>query len=132
MVKYTIKRILLMLFTFFVIMLICFTLIKLLPLQEPIGSEAQKLIVARQREIRGYNKPILEQFFIYWKRVFTKWDWGVGETYLITSNVAETFAQRLPSTMLVNIYSIVLAIPLGILLGIFAALKKNKIGRAHV
>ena len=126
MVKYTIKRILLMLFTFFVIMLICFTLIKLLPLQEPIGSEAQKLIVARQREIRGYNKPILEQFFIYWKRVFTKWDWGVGETYLITSNVAETFAQRLPSTMLVNIYSIVLAIPLGILLGIFAALKKNK------
>ncbi len=126
MIKYTLKRILLMLFTFFIIMLICFTLIKLLPLQKPVGSEAQIMIIERQRELRGYNKPIIEQFFIYWKRVFTDWDWGVGENYLMTKDVAETFASRLPVTMLVNIYSIVLAIPLGIALGIFAALKKNK------
>ncbi len=126
MVKYTIKRLILMIFTFFIIMLMCFALIKLLPLQDPVGSEAQKLIVENQREIRGYNKPILVQFAIYWQRVFTSWDWGVGETYLIAQDVSSTFLTRLPSTVLVNIYSIVLAIPLGILLGIYAALRKNK------
>lgn len=126
MVKYTIKRILLMLFTFFVIMLICFVLIKALPLPLPQGSEAQKQQILEMRELRGYNKPIMEQFFIYWYRVFRYGDFGMGETYLVASNVSETFFSRLPATMMLNLYSILISIPIGILLGIYAALRKNK------
>lgn len=115
-----------MLFTFFVIMLICFVLIKALPLPEPQGSEAVKQQIAAMRELRGYNKPVMEQFFIYWYRVFRYGDFGVGETYLAPHSVAEEFATRLPATMLLNLYSIIISIPIGILLGIYAALRKNK------
>ena len=127
MIKYAIKRLLLMLFTFSVIMLICFVLIKLLPLKDLSAlSPDQRKIIELSREARGYNKPILEQFVIFWKRVLTKWDWGLGESYLPSVDVAETFGKMLPATMMVNLYSIVLSIPLGIGLGILAALKKNK------
>lgn len=127
MIKYAIKRLLLMLFTFFVIMLICFVLIKLLPLKDLSAlSPDQRKIIELSREARGYNKPILEQFYIFWKRIFTKWDWGLGESYLPSTDVAQTFGRMLPATMIVNLYSIVLSIPLGIALGILAALKKNK------
>ncbi|MDE6584673.1 MAG: ABC transporter permease, partial [Anaeroplasmataceae bacterium] len=126
MVKYAIKRILLMLLTFFIIMLICFVLIKALPLKDLSNlSPDQRKIIEQSREARGYGKPVLEQFFIFWKQAL-KGDWGVGEEYLTGQPVGTTFLKMLPATMLVNIFSIVLSIPLGILLGVFAALKKNK------
>lgn len=126
MIKYALKRILLMIFTFFVIMLICFTLIKLLPLPEAALYGDKADVIQASREARGYNKPIMEQFFIFWDKVFTDWDWGLGEEYMTSLDVAEVFAERLPKTMIINLYSIVLSIPIGIGLGIFAALKKNK------
>lgn len=126
MVKYALKRILLMLFTFFVIMLLCFTLIKLLPLPESAKYGSQAAIIQASREARGYNKPIMEQFFIFWGRVFSSWDWGLGEEYKTGLDVAQVFSERLPATMMVNLYSIVLSIPIGIILGIYAALRKNK------
>ena len=75
----------------------------------------------------GYNKPYVVQFGIFLKNVITKWDWGISDNnYLYGKDVAKLFAERLPSTMLTNLYSILLSIPIGIALGIWAALKKNK------
>ncbi len=127
MVKYVIKRLLLMLFTFFVIMLIGFVLIKLLPLADLSGlSPDQRTIIENSRIARGYNKPILEQFIIYWRRALLHGDFGLGETYLSGQDVAKTFISKLPATMYVNLLSIIFSIPLGIGLGIYAALRKNK------
>lgn len=116
-----------MLFTFFTIMLICFVLIKLLPMKDLSAlTPDQRKIIELSREARGYNKPIIEQFFIYWRRALFHGDFGLGEEYLTAQPVGKTFLKMLPNTMLVNVYSIVLSIPLGIILGIVAALKKNK------
>lgn len=124
--KYILKRILLMLLTFFVIMLICFVLVKLLPQPESSKYGVYAEIIQKNRELRGYGKPIIVQFFMYWKRVFFYGDWGLGEEYKVGSDVAKTFLTRLPNTMMVNLYSILFSIPVGILLGVYAALKKNK------
>lgn len=127
MVKYVLKRLILMLFTFFVIMLIGFVLIKLLPLADLSGlSPDQRTIIENSRIARGYNKPILEQFIIYWRRALLHGDFGLGETYLAGQDVAKTFISKLPATMYVNLLSIIFSIPLGIGLGIYAALRKNK------
>ena len=116
-----------MLLTFFVIMLIGFVLIKLLPLADLSGlSPDQRTIIENSRIARGYNKPILEQYIIYWRRAILHGDFGLGETYLIGQDVAKTFLGKLPATMYVNLLSIIFSIPLGIALGIYAALRKNK------
>lgn len=123
--KYVLKRIALMLMTLFVITLMCFVLIRMLPpAQLPIGDPHTVVIEAR-REAAGYNKPYLVQFGIFLKDVFTEWNWGVSDVLYFGQDVATIFMAKLPATMIVNVYSILLSIPIGVLLGIFAALKKN-------
>ena len=124
--KYIIKRILLMFLTLFIIMTMCYILIKLLPLPaiRSMGKDVN-LILAR-REKMGYNRPILVQFYMFLKNIITEWDWGVGEQMYEGLNVWDVMMQKLPYTVLVNLYSILLAIPIGIGFGIYAALKKNK------
>ena len=124
--KYIIKRILLMFLTLFIIMTMCFILVKLLPLPaiREMGKDVN-LILAR-REKMGYNRPILVQYYLFLRNIVTDWDWGVGEQMYESLNVWSVMMQKLPYTILVNLYSILLAIPLGIGFGIYAALKKNK------
>ncbi|MBQ6052373.1 MAG: ABC transporter permease [Clostridia bacterium] len=126
MVKYTIKRILLMFFTLFVIMTMCFVLIKLLPLPavKEMGKDIN--IILMKREQMGYGKPIPVQYGIFLKNVLTKWDWGVGEQMYETLGIWDVLMKKLPYTIMVNLYSILIAIPIGLGFGIYAALKKNK------
>ena len=63
---------------------------------------------------------------MFLRNIVTDWDWGVGEQMYESLNVWSVMMQKLPYTILVNLYSILLAIPLGIGFGIYAALKKNK------
>ena len=128
MFKYICKRIGLMLMTFTIIFTICFVLIKLLPIDTStvgIGQDKDKLNALF--EARGYNKPIPEQFVLYVKRMLHG-DFGMGinmPEYRFR-NVWDVFTEKLPPTVLINVYSSLLAVPTGIALGIFAALKKNK------
>ena len=120
MAKYIVKRLLLMVFVFFVIMAICFTLIRLLPLPDVAKYGPQAELIQARREKMGYGKPIVIQFFLYWKNVLLRGDWGIGEEYKTGLDVGQVFIERLPATLLVNFSSILVSIPLGIALGIFA------------
>ena len=123
--KYVLKRIGLMIFTFLIITTICFVLIKMLPLPavKAMGRDV-KLILAR-REAMGYNKPILVQYALYWKHLLHG-DMGLGEQMYAGLEITDVFFTKLPYTVIVNLYSILAAIPLGILFGIYAALRKNQ------
>lgn len=125
MTKYIIKRVLLMIFTLFVITTICFMLVRILPRELPTDKVLQQVITSRW-EALGYNKPLLTQFGIYLKNIFTKWDFGTS-WYIAPRKAAwDVLTTRLLPTILVNLYSLILAVPLGILTGIYAAIKKNK------
>lgn len=123
--KYICKRIGLMILTFLVIATICFVLIKLLPLPavKEMGRDVE--IIHQRREAMGYNKPIMVQYFLYWKHLFSG-DLGLGEQMYAGQEVLDILLEKLPYTITVNLYAIVLAVPLGLVLGIYAALKKNR------
>ncbi len=128
MFKYICKRIGLMLMTFIIIFVTCFVLVKLLPIDTTagFGQDTDKIIA--QFEARGYFDPIPEQFVRYITRIFKDGDFGIGFKMPEYRGRAvwEVFIEKLPPTILINIYSSLIAVPIGILLGIFAALKKNK------
>lgn len=125
MTKYVIKRIILMLFTFFVIITTCFMLIRMLPRELPLEPNLAEVIKARWDAL-GYNKPLIEQYGIYLKGVFTEFDFGTSWYVSYNAPAMELLTSRLAPTVLVNLYSLIVSIPLGILLGIYAAIKKNK------
>lgn len=123
--KYILKRIALMLFVFFVIVTMCFVLVKLLPNvpAEAFGKDME--LILKRRELLGYDLPILQQYGRFLKYA-VQGNFGYGETYKMGSEVWTVFVNRLPYTMVLNLSTIVVSIPLGLALGIFAALKKNK------
>ena len=128
MFKYVMKRIGLMLMTFCIIMVMCFILIKMLPIviDVQIGKDAD--ILKAQLEARGYYDPIFVQFINYLKRIVMHGDWGIGVNMPEFRNqpVWDVFVSQLPPTILINVYSSLFAVPLGLGLGIYAALRKNK------
>src|SRR5574344_553474 len=129
MAKYILKRLLLAVLTFVIIFVMLFFLIRLLPnpisCAEP-GSDKCAIEAARRAAL-GYDKPIIEQMFIYLGKVFGEGDFGTcwGSFYYM-QNVSDIFWTKMPPSMLMNIYTLIFAVPLGIGFGIFAALKKNK------
>lgn len=160
MTKYVIKRILLALFTTFIILSLTFILIKIMPFPMPMGSkiEAQNAYFLKQVELGYvlafdspqeqlgeyifkyttsgsltntqttyyYVKPVLSQYFSWLANIFTKWDWGVSNKIQPNVEVIRIILGRLPNTIKINIWSVIISVPLGILLGIIAALNKNK------
>lgn len=126
MLKYILKRVALMFMVFFVIMTMCFVLVRLLPNEIPPSMGDQEYALRAMHEAWGYNKPILVQYGIFLKKVFTEFDWGVCKQVDFLTPVTKHVAAKLPATMSVNIYAVLFSLPLGILFGIFAALKKNK------
>ncbi len=83
-------------------------------------------VIEARWEALGYNKPILVQYGIYLKNIFTKFDFGTSWKISLTTPALEVMTERIPPTVIVNLYSLILSIPLGISLGIYAAIKKNK------
>lgn len=127
MFKYTLQRLGLMLMTLLIITCMCFVLVRMLPPTELPAEDPHTAVILAQREAFGYNKPYMVQFGIFLKNIFTKFDWGISDKLYFGQDVAKLFASKLPATMIVNLYSIILSIPIGILLGITAALKKNSL-----
>ncbi len=127
MTKYVLKRIFLMLFVLFVIVTICFMLVRMLPRSLPEGSTASQTQVILERwESLGYNEPLLKQYGLYLKNIFTKGDFGTSWYVDKLAPAWDLLVGRLLPTVLVNTYSLLFSTPVGILIGIYAAIKKNK------
>ena len=143
MFKFVSKRLGLMLFTFIIIFTMCFVLIKLLPIPTNVLPGQAPEIVMKPLEGRGWitniregengvweydRVPILIQYGTYLKRIVTQGDFGLVTTYgeYHNMNIWQDFVAHLPPTILINIYSTLIGVPIGLGLGILAALKKNK------
>ena len=143
MFKYVMKRLGLMLFTFLIIFTMCFVLIKLLPIPINVLPGQDPAIIMATLEGRGWitniqegdngvytydRVPIMIQLGSYIKKIVTRGDFGIATTYgeYVNHPVWEVFVKKLPPTILINIYSTILGVPIGLGLGILAALKKNK------
>ncbi len=143
MFKYVMKRLGLMILTFLIIFTMSFVLIKLLPIPTNVLPGQDPDVVMKTLEGRGWitnvregpngtylydRVPIFIQYGNYIKRIITQGDFGIVTTYgeYLNMNIWEVFTSHLPPTILINIYSSLIGVPIGLGLGIIAALKKNK------
>ena len=125
MFKYALQRILYMLLVLLIITFMCFVLVRMLPPESLPPGDPHTAVLEARRAAQGYNEPYLVQFGIFLRDIFTEFDWGLSDKLFFGQDVWKIFVQKLPASMIVNFYSIIVSIPIGIALGIFAALKKN-------
>jgi ABC-type dipeptide/oligopeptide/nickel transport system permease component len=121
---YVLKRIALIFVTAAIILFLEFTFIKLLPQyhQKVLGVDPETYAMLYERE--GYGRPIIEQFFIWIRNMIQ--DGGLGRSLTLRRDIVSIMAERIPVSMRLNIFPYILSLPIGIGLGIWAALKKNK------
>ena len=132
MLKYTLKRILLMFFTMFIILTLAYILIQLTTsfeervnfykMNDPKISYEEAIIYGKKA---GWDDPILIKYFNWIKGIFTG-NWGVSVVYEVGQNPWTILTRFIPFTISINIWPLLIATPLGFLFGIIAALRKNK------
>ena len=152
--KYVLKRIGLAFLTAFIILSLTFILVKLLPFQRPLGADSIQIAyfdkqfnlgyvyrfdqekteygsalykspMDKGRSFYYYQVPVMEQYMRWLGNIITKWDWGYSKTFQPNVSASTIIMSRIGYSIRLNILSVVFSVPLGILLGIWAALKKN-------
>lgn len=78
-------------------------------------------------QVYYYQRPIIEQYFGWLRNIFTEWNWGTSVQIQVNASAIDIIGSRLPVSMGINIISVIISVPIGIALGIWAALKKNKL-----
>ncbi len=127
MAKFVMRRLLQLIPTLFFVILTAFLLMKLIP-GDPaltlLGPQASPEDIARFRQQLGLDKPVLVQFVVYLSRVF-KGD--LGKSLIYRQDVLSLILERLPVTITLSISALLIAVVVGIPLGILAALKHNSL-----
>ncbi len=152
--KYVLKRIGLAFITTFIILSLTFILVKLLPFERPLGDSAKQIayfdkqynlgyVYRVDREMPEYGEPlykspmdkgkcnyyykvpVLEQYVNWLRNIITRWDWGVSKTFQPNVAASTIIMKRIGYTVRLNVFAVIFSVPLGIILGIVAALKKN-------
>lgn len=122
MIKYVIKRVLLMIPILMGITLIVLVFIDIAP-GDParimLGNEATEEEIMALREELGLNKPFIVRYFNFFKNAF-KGDFG--RSYMNNRAVLDEMLQRFKYTLLISVLSVALSVLIGIPLGVFAAI----------
>jgi peptide/nickel transport system permease protein len=123
--NYVVVRLLQILPTFFLIMVVIFFLVRLLP-GDPtsaiLGIHATDADVARINASLGLDKPIPVQFG-YFLRNFFHGD--LGDSIVLKVPVARLIAERLPVTLFLTAFAAILAVIFAVPLAVLAALRRD-------
>lgn len=123
MLRYTLKRLLYMVISLFIIVTITFFLMKLMPgspFNDEKLSEQQKTIL---NEKYGLNDPLPVQYGNYMKNV-VKGDFGNSFQY-DNQPVWDLIKPRLVPSFQMGLFAMVIGVILGVILGVIAATRQN-------
>lgn len=126
MFRYITERLIAMLLTLFIIVTLGFMVIRMMPggmfdEHADMTHEQRDALQAKY----DLDKPIPVQYIRFLERLVFEGDWGTSLKLQINTPVWEVIRGKIPVTLYINFFSLLISLPLGILFGIVAAVKKN-------
>lgn len=125
MIKYIIKRILMLIPVLLGVITLVFILNEATPgdpAQMIAGIGASEEQIEAIREDYGLNRPVVVRYLDYLKNLVTKGD--LGTSYTTKESVTKEIVGRFPTTLKLAGFSIILSCIIGIPLGILSAVKR--------
>mmetsp|Transcript_1558 Transcript_1558/g.3018 ORF Transcript_1558/g.3018 Transcript_1558/m.3018 type:complete len:343 (-) Transcript_1558:29-1057(-) len=124
MLSFILKRIGQSILVLLVVGLVAFAMFRFVgdPVDTMLGQERTVEDIERLREVLGLNKPF---FLQYWDFLVRAVQGDFGISYRQGRPVAEIIVERLPATLELALVSGVIALSLGIVLGIFTAIRRD-------
>ena len=114
-----------MLLTLFLVMTLSFWVIRLMPMTIFENPEVSPEVQRRLEDRMHLHEPMIVQYYYFIEGIVTKGDFGTSVKIRPGLQVFDIIRERIPPTMLLNFFSLLISIPLGILSGTAAALKRN-------
>jgi ABC-type dipeptide/oligopeptide/nickel transport system permease component len=93
------------------------------PILQMLGEGAPAADIQAARHTYGFDAPLAEQYFRYWKRVFQG---DLGPSIRFNKNVGTLIAERYPYTLQLTIVALLVAVVLSVPAGVFSAQKRNQ------
>ncbi|TBL78138.1 ABC transporter permease [Paenibacillus thalictri] len=126
MLSFTLRRLLYMVITLWLIVTLTFFLMKSLP-GDPFGEEVMKL-TAEQRAILyaqyGLDKPVWQQYLKFLNETVHG---NLGVSYSFpTQEVTSIIKQSFPASLELGLWALLISVVIGLFLGIIASLNHNK------
>ncbi|MTW87801.1 ABC transporter permease subunit [Virgibacillus dakarensis] len=127
MARYLLKRFGFILISLFFIVTITFFLMKAAP-GGPFASERKlpPVIEEQMNEAYGLNDPIYQQYFDYLVST-AQFDFGPSFKY-VGQDVMDIISRSFPFSLILGLEAIFIAVAVGVLLGVIAALRHNQFG----
>lgn len=119
--SYIVRRVLVTIPVLFVMSVVVFLMIRLVPgdpVQTMLGIYATPQRVATIRTELGFNRPLIDQYFTWLGGVLHG---DLGQDFISHASLTHLLAQRLPVTLELTFLSMLIALVLGIPLGVVAA-----------
>ncbi len=120
---YILKRVAWIFFVIFVVVTITYVLTMVIPANPALlwaGPHATKEQIEKAAKYLGLDKPPFERYLMYWRRFLTG-DWGLS---IHTKRpVLADLAKRIPATMELGLSAMIIAIALGVPLGILCGVR---------
>lgn len=125
--KYVIKKILSAFITLLAVSLLVFLAFAIIPGDPAIsrlGTNATPAAIEAMRAKMGLDKPVMVRYFL-WLAGVLKGDFGTSYSYEIA--VTSLVADKLPITITLMVYSLILMLLLSIPLGVYASYKEGTV-----
>ncbi|MXN65245.1 ABC transporter permease subunit [Stappia sp. GBMRC 2046] len=124
MLAFSIRRLFQALLVMIVVALIAFTLFRFVgdPVNQMVGVETTPEQREALRERLGLNDPVIIQFARF---ILNAAQFNFGTSYQFKQPVAEMIGKRLPATLELSIVSAILAVLVGIPMGVYTGLNRD-------
>ncbi len=122
--KYIVKRVIAALLTLLALITIVFFLVRLMPGDPFTNPKLTPEVQANLRSYYGFDKPLIVQYFVYMGNLL-RGDFGYSMKYT-NRTVNDIIGQTFPFSADLGIRALVLAVSLGLVLGIIAARNRGK------
>lgn len=126
MAKYLARRLLASLVTLWAIVTLAFFVVRLMPgsvYDDPNLPASVIQMLERQAHL---DKPLWAQYGYFLKGVLLEGDWGMSVKIEPGVPAFSVLSKRIPVSFALNLLSLLLAVPLGLLAGVVAALHRGK------
>ncbi|GAA3751528.1 ABC transporter permease [Microbacterium kribbense] len=126
MVGYIVRRLLQAVLVVFVVTIIVFLLLHSLPggpARAILGPRATALQVQQFNVANGLNQPLVVQYFT------TVGGWLRGDfgfSYVLNQSVGSLLVERLPKTIILAVFALILTVIVAIPIGIYQAVRRNR------
>ena len=125
--RYIITRVLLTIPMVLILLSILFVVLRLTPgdpVSAMLGGHAPERVIEQKKEELGLNRPMVIQYLDYLWQVCRL---DLGESMVFKQRVTKAIAEKLPATIELTLFGLIITLFLGVFMGAYAADRRRQI-----